>query len=245
MIRWDCRLPRESARRAFTARRVRPLAIQTIPPSRVPSCAVQASTVMAVWPTTAPRAGSQRERRASTLRRFAAKDTTAMLDRLDRMAAVHVPRAATAHLARRNLFQFLLGRTLVRRGRLLPLYARRDTTLQLKDPRGAFDAAQGTRARATERTSPGSAPRARIGRGWIPSRASYVLLGPSPPTLAARTLANASPVQIREFAVSRVCSTSVCPRHAMVDITAALGPTGLVNTTTSVQQAMSVASRSA
>ena len=123
---------------------------------------------------------------------------------------------------------------------MLPLYARRDTTLQLKDPRGAFDAAQGTRARATERTSPGSAPRARIGRGWIPSRASYVLLGPSPPTLAARTLANAFPVQSREFAASRVCSTSVYPRHAMAGITAALGPTGLGNTITSVQQAMSV-----
>ena len=163
-----------------------------------------------------------------------------MLDRLDQMAAVHVPRAATARPARPYPFQFLLVRILVRRGRLLPLCAHRGTTLQSKDPRGAFDAAQGTRARAMELTSPGSAARARIDRGWIPSRARYVLQGPLPPTPAARTLANVSPVQIREFAVSRVCSTSVDPRDAMVGITAALGPTGLVNTITIVQQAMSV-----
>ena len=240
MIRRVYPLPRESAPRAFTARRARPRAIRIIPPSRAPSCAGQASTVMVAWPITAPRAGSQRERRASTLRRFAAKDTTATLDRLDRMAAVHVPRAATARRARRNPSQFLLVRTPVKRGQLLPLYARRGTTLQSKDPRGAFVAAQDTPARAMERTSPGSVPRARIDQGWIPSRASYVLRGPLPPTPAARTLANAFPVQSREFAASRVCSTSVYPRHAMVGITAALGPTGLGNTNTSVQQAMSV-----
>lgn len=130
VMRSVSRLLRGSVQRVFTAKRARPRAIRIIPPSRVPSCAVQASTVTAVWPTTAPRLGLQRKRTASTLRRFALKGTIAMLDRLDQMAAAHVQKVATARRAHPSPFWFPSARTLPKRGPLLRLYACRDTTLQ-------------------------------------------------------------------------------------------------------------------
>ena len=108
--------------------------------------------------------------------------------------------------------------------------------LPLKDRRSASDAARDTPAKGTERTSPGSAPRARTDRGWIPSPASCVLREPMLPTQAPRTSASVYPAQIRGSAASRVCSTSVYPRHVTVGITAALVPTGLDSVITSVPQ---------
>mmetsp|Transcript_22290 Transcript_22290/g.63973 ORF Transcript_22290/g.63973 Transcript_22290/m.63973 type:complete len:240 (-) Transcript_22290:470-1189(-) len=188
----------------------------------------------------APCVGFQRKRRASTPRRFAAKDIIATLDRRDRMAVVHVPRAAIVPHAHPNPFWCPSVPTPAKTGQLLRRYARRGTMLLSRDRRNASGAVQDILVRDTERMSPGSAPRARTDRGWIPSPASYVPQEALPLTRAARTSANVYPAQILGSAASRVCSTSLYPRHATVDTIAALGPIGLDSAITSAPQATSV-----
>ena len=188
----------------------------------------------------APGAGSQRRRRASTPRRSAAKDTTATPDRRGRMVAAPVPRAATVLLARPNPFWFPSVPTPAKRGQSLQRYARQGSMLPSRDRRSASGAVRDTPAKGTERTSPGSAPRARTDRGWIPSPASCVLREPTLPMRAPRISASVYPAQIRGSAASRVCSTSVYPRHATVGTTAALVRTGFDSAITSVPQVTSV-----